>query len=67
MYFVFYSHYKTKDMCEGGIKQKLDPKNSTVPRPRPPVLKFLDPPLGDVELMSAWLSAMGGLIVLNGV
>ena len=54
-------------MCEGGIKQKLDPKNSTVPRPRPPVLKFLDPPLGDVELMSAWLSAMGELIVLNGV
>ena len=37
-------------MCEVGIKtnlrpQEFYPKNSTAPGPRPPILKFLDPPL----------------------
>ena len=32
-------------MCEGALKQFPDLKNYTVPGPRPPVLKFLDPPL----------------------
>ena len=32
-------------MCEGAPNQTLDHKNSTAPGPRPPVLKFLDPPL----------------------
>ena len=32
-------------MCEGASKQTPDPKNSTAPGSRPPVLKFLDTPL----------------------
>ena len=33
-------------MCEGPTsKQTPEPKNSTAPGPRPPILKFLDPPL----------------------
>ena len=32
-------------MCEGASKPSLDLKNYTAPGPRPPVLKFLDPPL----------------------
>ena len=32
-------------MFERASKQTPDPKNSTAPGPRPPVLKFLDPPL----------------------
>ena len=32
-------------MCEGASKQSPDLKNYTAPGPRPPVLKFLDPPL----------------------
>ena len=32
-------------MCEGASKQSPDHKNYTTPGPRPPVLKFLDPPL----------------------
>ena len=31
-------------MCEGASKQSSDLKNYTAPVPRPPVLKFLDPP-----------------------
>ena len=31
-------------MCEGASKQSSDLKNYTAPGPRPPVLKFLDPP-----------------------
>ena len=36
---------KTYNVCEGASKQSPDPKNFTAPGPRPPVLKFLDPPL----------------------
>ena len=32
-------------MCEGASKQSSDLKNYTAPGPRPPVFKFLDPPL----------------------
>ena len=32
-------------MREGASKQSSDLKNYTAPGPRPPVLKFLDPPL----------------------
>ena len=32
-------------MCERASKQTSDQKNYTAPGPRPPVLKFLDPPL----------------------
>ena len=32
-------------MCEGVSKQSSNLKNYTAPGPRPPVLKFLDPPL----------------------
>ena len=32
-------------MCEGAPNQTPDHKNSTATGPRPPVLKFLDPPL----------------------
>ena len=45
MYFILYSHYKSMGMSEGASKQPLDLKYYTAPGPRPPVLKFLDPPL----------------------
>ena len=32
-------------MCEGASKQSPDLTNYTATGPRPPVLKFLDPPL----------------------
>ena len=32
-------------MCEGASKQSPDLKNNTAPGQRPPVFKFLDPPL----------------------
>ena len=32
-------------MCEGASKQSSDLKNYTAPGLRPPVFKFLDPPL----------------------
>ena len=47
-------------MCEGGIKTTLDPKNSTAPGPRPPVLKFLDPPLIGTSFL---LAALQGYII----
>ena len=37
---------KTEGMREGASEQSSDLKNYTAPGPRPPVLKFLDPPLG---------------------
>ena len=40
MYIIDYSYFVWK-----GIKTSYRPKNSTAPEPRPPVLKFLDPPL----------------------
>ena len=36
---------KTNGICEGTSKQSPDLKNYTAPGPRPPVLKFLDPPM----------------------
>ena len=36
---------KTNGICEGTSKQSPDLKNYTAPGPRPPFLKFLDPPL----------------------
>ena len=43
MYFTLTT--KTKGMREGASEQSSDLKNYTAPGPRPPVLKFLDPPL----------------------
>ena len=40
-----YSHYKSLGYCEGASKQSKDLKNYTAPGPRPPIYKFLDPPL----------------------
>ena len=35
-------------MCEGASKQSPDLKNNTAPGQRPPVFKFLDPPLNHI-------------------
>ena len=45
MYFIHYSCCKHIGYVWRGIKTNPRPKNSTAPGPRPPVLKFLDPPL----------------------
>ena len=46
MYIIDYSYFVWK-----GIKTSYRPKNSTAPEPRPPVLKFLDPPLSMFNYM----------------
>ena len=38
-------------MCEGASKQSSDLKNYTAPGPRPPVFKFLDPPLDSASVV----------------
>ena len=45
MYLILYCHLKHMVCVNRTPKQTPDPKNSTAPGPRPPVLKFLDPPL----------------------
>ena len=42
---IHYSYYENIGYVWKGIKTSHRPKNSTAPGPRPPVLKFLDPPL----------------------
>ena len=39
-------------MCEGASKQSSDLKNYTAPATRPPVHKFLDPPLHPLTVLS---------------
>ena len=46
VYNMFSTLTTKRRVCvKGASKQISDPKNSTAPGPRPPVLKFLDPPL----------------------
>ena len=45
MYSIHYSCYIHIGYVWRGIKTNPRPKTSTAPGPRPPVLKFLDPPL----------------------
>ena len=40
----------TKQKRSHRSEQSSDPKNSTAPRPRPPVLIFLDPPLANIDI-----------------
>ena len=59
---------KAKAMCEGASEQSPDLKNYTATGPRPPVLKFLDPPLvhhfpakGNLKLNFPQSSSVGPL------
>ena len=60
-------------MCEGASKQSPDLKNNTAPGQRPPVFKFLDPPLRSssscnlVHLLADWLINLIMKEVVRGI
>ena len=65
MYFIHYSCYKHIEYVWRGIKTNPSPKNSTAPGPRPPVLKFLDPPLGPAFIVTCYDKQGGNENVFN--